>query len=538
MREIANKVLEYMVPVFCIGCLLLLLITFLFRFTDKTILNSVAITPYPADTSINAIIDGSFQSAFGKYISDNFYGHTNAVKIHNQIEYSFFKDGSGDWIQGKDGYLFSRSQSYSFVGGEWANTAEYEEYVEYARAVAYMQDLLNANGKDFVYLITPMKAEVYEDYLPWYMQLIGNKYSDTDKSKHSMIVKAFEECGVNYYDVTEDLKKMRKEEAFDIFSSTGHHWTLTATAIEMEKILNEFESMSKFTEYPQVYVNGINDDFYLYDTDILDVQNVFLPNLADNYNSPIIEYESSDDNVYLYGTSFCGQISGALYQNVENRAFNRLVSEEYFTTSVTYDSSGSKREYYTVDHTPDDIGVMKYINDSNLIIMEQNGGLGIIEPHQKFVNYVISILEADEFSLTGNLLRNTTDISKFELVNFFPLEEWGRWTEGNECTLIVYEDLNSVEKNVYLEMNVSSFAVDQIVEIYLNNNLISTISITEEKHNFRIQLPKEYLLNNENRIQFELQKETVSPEAMGNTGDSRNLGLGFEKLTIIVGGDD
>ena len=318
-------------PVFFTVFLTVLYLCFILRLNNTTGLNGVGLVAFPSDTSIKRMINGSFQTEFEKWLSDNFYGHTFIVKCHNQIEYGVFCDCAGDWIQGKNGYIYSRGQSYLYVAGERANGTSWNDYLAYARSVAEMQKLLAKQGKDFVYLITPIKAEIYPDYLPWYMQLLYQHYADSRNSTHNMLVRALKECGVNYYDVTDDLKTMRKQKQFDIFSKTGHHWTLTAAATEMETILNKFDEMSKYTLYPTVNVTGVNNNLFGTDQDILNLQNVIIPKYAERYNSPDLDIKPTKDSAYIFGTSFGWEISNSLYKDSENRAFNQLIFEEYFT---------------------------------------------------------------------------------------------------------------------------------------------------------------------------------------------------------------
>lgn len=533
----AEKVVNYIVPVGFLTFLIFLLVGVLFRFPNKTSLIGVTLASYPEYSSIEAMMDGTFQTSFGQWISDNFYGHTKIVQYHNQIEYSVFRDGSGDWIQGKDGYLFSRNQSYDYVSGERANINTWDEYLEYAQSVAELQTLLQGLGKDFAYLITPVKAEIYPDYLPWYLKCLYDEYADSESSKHEMLVRALQECGVNYVDVTGDLKAMRESSDFDVFSKTGHHWTLTAAATEMNTIFKQFSEMTSNTEYPVVSVTGITEDLFEIDKDIINLQNVIIPKLSDTYNSPTIEYVPSDDSVYMFGTSFGWEITGSLFQDELNKAFDNFTYEEYFTTVTTFGSDGNKTYSYTMDDTPDDIGIMNYIRKSDLTILEQNGSWGIIDTHKKFVSYVTEALKRGSFSLTGSLLRNT-DASHFELVNFYGLEDWGRWTEGNSCSILIHDSLGEEDEPEYLEMRMNSFAIDQTVEVSLNGEIIDQLYVTTDRTDYRIELPKELLKLGDNTIGFLLSNETTSLKALGNPSDARILGLGFESLHIVVGGEN
>lgn len=537
MKRIVVLFERYIIPVSVIGFLMFLLGAFVFRFTNTTWLVGVMSTPYPPNISFNTVLDGTYQSYFSKWISDNFYKHTEIVKCHNQIEYGVFQDGVGDWIQGEDDYLFSKSQTYTYTGGDYTNINTYEQYLEYASSIAEMQKLLQKDGKDFIFLITPIKAEIYPEYIPWYERNILKRYGKGENSTRKMLIRALEERGVNYYDVTQDLIEMRKNEEFDVYSKTGQHWTLTAAATEMNIIMEQFEKFSMFTNYPRVNVVDIKEELFSIDKDILDLQNVIYPNVADKYTSPLLKMICSNDSAFLFGTSFGWEIAGSFYVNEKVRAWDELVYQEYFVNLTEYGEEGKSTQSYSSNNTPDDLSIMRHINNSNVVIMEQQAQLGIMETHKKFIDYVNEQLKTGYYTMSGDLLRNKTEYSQFDLVNFYDLEGWGRWTQGNDCSVSVYEDIADIESPLYLKMQLGSFAYDQVVDIYLNGECIYTINVSPEKKDYLLELPQELIEHSENRIKFVLSEETASPAQWLHADDDRNLGLGFEELTIVTGGN-
>ena len=537
MKKFAVLFDRYMIPVSFISFLMCLLGAFVFRFANTTALVGVTSTSYLPNISFDTVLDGTYQLSFSKWLSDNFYKYTEIVKCHNQIEYGVFGDGIGDWIQGEDGYLFSKSQTYTYVGGDHANINTYEQYLEYASTIAEVQELLKEDGKDFIFLITPIKAEIYPEYIPWYEKMILKRHGNGENSARKMLIRALEEFGVDYYDVTQDLIEMRKNEEFDVYSKTGQHWTLTATATEMNTIMEQFEKLSTFTKYPRVNVVDIKEQLFGVDKDILDLQNVIYPKVADKYTSPLLEMEFSDDSAFLFGTSFGWEMADSFYTCENVRAWDELVYQQYFTHLSTYGEEGAYTKKYSSNNTSDDLGVMRNIKNSNVIIMEQQAQLGIMETHKKFIDYVNEQLKTGYYTMSGDLLRNKTAYSQFDLVNFYDLEDWGRWTKGNDCTVSLYDDIVDIESPLFLKMRVGSFAYDQMVDVYLNGECIDTINVSQEKQDYLLELPHELIEHRENKIKFVLSEETTSPEQWLQSNDNRNLGLGFEELTIVAGGN-
>ena len=178
---------------------------------------------------------------------------------------------------------------------------------------------------------------------------------------------------------------------------------------------------------------------------------------------------------------------------------------------------------------------MKYIKQSNVIILEQNGCLGIMHTHKKFVDYVVEALNSGYFSLTGSLIRNMADTSHIELTNFSVFEDWGRWSLGNKCSITIHDSLLT-DKALYLKGKFHAFAQNQEVVVSLNSDIIDTITVTQEDQNYMIELPKEKVQGGDNTISFSLSNKVITPREFNNTNDDRHLGLGFVELSIIEGG--
>ena len=148
--------------------------------------------------------------------------------------------------------------------------------------------------------------------------------------------------------------------------------------------------MTAGIDYPQINVVGISDEVCHYDLDILNTQNVLYKHNQDvRYQSPVIEYPKiSDTNVYWFGTSYGALFTIAMYQGVEERAFDSLTFQQYFTGLFTFNEEGLLARDFTAEDTPEDIGVMEHIRDNDLIVMEQQADSGIYPTHIKFVDYV------------------------------------------------------------------------------------------------------------------------------------------------------
>ena len=533
----ASALQHKLIPLLLFGGLIILCVLYILRLPNTVILRgSISSESYPNGISFDSVWEGVWQRQFEKYFSDNFYGKPTTVKCHNQVVYSIFNDCSGDWIQGKDGYLFPKyiSQDVAYAG--FLENNNYYELTAYANKVAQLQHVLRKQEKDFLYVLSPVKTEIYPDYLPWYLRLSYNRYSNLDNSRHRLLIRAFEEAGVNYYDATEDLMNIRGNPVFDAFSKTGMHWTLTATAIEMQKMFESIGERLQYTNLPRIQITEITNDFYDIDKDILYAQNVYIPKVSDHYTSPIISYDESEDSLFLFGTSMCGEITDSLYRDSLNKGFNSLVFQEYFTEVTTCDSSGKIVAQYNKNNTEEDLGVIDHIIASDLVIMEQPAAYGVMETHVKFLDYALECLNDNEYSFYGNLINSSQDNTLIELHSFHGLEDWGRWSEGNECAIIIHDDNIkniTLDGNVTIVIKTRAFAVEQDVAVMINGKEIDVIHVTTNTQEFRVPVAADLITDKDNILSFKLSKETTSPYLLGQSDDSRILGLGFEKLLIV-----
>ncbi len=528
-----KRCIKFYVPVIVGGFLIILLSTFLLRFTNKTVLNGVTLTEYPKNILFQHFYNGNFQNSFEEWLRDNFFGQPFIVKCHNQIEYGIFKDGIGDWIQGREGYLYSREQTFSYTGGEGADKTTDEQYENYVESVYQLQESLQKKGKNFFVLISPTKAEVYPEYLPWNERILLNHYKDSQGSKQKLI-SLFEKYGVNYYDTTNDLISMRKNVKYDVFSKTGHHWTLTATANEMNSVFQNMSYKTPGIEYPMLSVTGITDEVYNTDKDILYLQNTIFPVYSDKYNKPVVEYSNtSKDKVYLFGTSFGWEVMDSLYQNGVKKAFDTVIYQQYFTHSTRYNEDGIVQNLYTQENAPADLGIMEGIKDSNLIIMEQPGIFGVTDTHQKFVDYVNENIDNMYYSLGLDVATATADIAAVEFDGFWPVESWGRWAQEKEASVIFDgNSLQNCESEMALYLNAVSYGQEQEIQVFLNDEWIGTYIMGLSWNDYMIPLPQEKLLPNRNKIMFQMSKDLISPESIGEDGGNRKLGLGFQSIYI------
>lgn len=529
IHAINIRILPYSIVIIC---LIFMVGTFM-RLPHKNVLHGVTLAAYPADFSGKAVWNGTFQSSFDDWIKDNFYKHAEVARFHNQIEYSIFQDGNGIYAQGSDGYCFVKGQIYHYAVGPHAvsDPALYDEYV---KNVAKLQKLCLERGKDFLFLLSPFKEMVYPDKIPWYDKIIAGKYANEPGTAYDLLREALNKYGVHYYELTDDLITMRQSQSdYRVFCNTGEHWTLTAAAYETGNIFKYINESDKFGTYPAVKVDGLTDDRFGFDTDIVAMFNLYQYD-GDVYNSPIIHYPVIDSrNVFMFGSSNGVEIFSSLYRSPENRAYNELTYMHYLSLRVTGNDEGSENVTYREGETIDDMDVMARIRESSLVLLEMPAYPYISEPHNSFVNYAVENFEKGYYTVAGNLIRELPENSGVEFENFYGVEPWGEWTKGQECSVSLTNDLAKFkDTGLILKFSALSFAKAQDLTVCFNGHEIGKADLGTEAGDFSFSIPAKYILPEKNTVSFMLGNETTSPKEQGISEDTRDIGMGFYSLEL------
>lgn len=528
---------QIILPIGVLFFVIFLFLTLCLHINDKNGLESVSVAAEPK-WSIDSAMDGTYQRAWGSWLNDNFLGHTFAVKCHNQLQYSLFRDGNAQWGIGKDFMLFEGSAQNGY-GSVYYHVTEanregfLEELDAYAQTVAQFQEKLAAIGKDFVYLISPMKHEVYTDMLPWNERILAERYSWAFGYLRRSLAQAFDKYGVHYYDMTDDMIAIRETASYEVYPKTGYHWTTTAIANEANTLFENIKDMTPHIDYPQIEVVGVKNQLYPTDRDILLHENVFFGVESDDYQMPIIQIlKRSESPVFYFGTSMGIEMFDALEENGYG-AFDNYIYQHYFTWLFLHcaDEGIQTRQTFVETDPPAALKIMEHIQSSDLIIMEQYAG-HMSYTHPKFLSYVLPNLDYLYYNLGDNAVTYTEDMAGIKLEGFYNLEPKGRWTT-RECSVTVLGDaMKDASSNIDLRLFMSSYYTDQNVEISVNGSQLVVLPVTPEAGEYTITIPAEIICSGENTIEFFLLEPLHSPKEAAGTDDVRFLGLAIESMVL------
>lgn len=526
----SNRV-SIILPSIILSYLIILLMLFIIRYPNKTQLIGFTPKAYPVNIDLKNMYNGTSQIGINQWVNDNFTGHNFIVKCYNQFKYTFLHEGTNGWLLGKEGYIFNSERSYGYVSGVKANINSQDENDEYAMKLRSMQDKLESQGKEFLLYLNPIKDELYTDKLPDSYNFVAEKYLTDENNPKQKLISSLEKFGIHYYDTTNDWKNLKKS-GQTVFHNTGIHPTIDVTTISLNIALQSLNNSVN----PKISIIGSKNLLFAVDKDIFSLQNVFRGIEGEEYNTPVINYEfRSPQNVFIFGTSYGWELVEALYRNEGNHAFNQLCFQEYFTNKAVMDDNGRQSYSYTQNQPIADIGTMEEIRNSNLVIMEQQYAYGIIDTHKKFIDYVNENADNLYYSPDKDIIDYTLDSAAVKYNNFFSKEDWGIWGKGLRSSVTLYSNNRKWNEDCKLNISAKSNLEDHICSVYINNAYIGELELNTQSQNFILNIPKNSLASDVNKIEFYMDGTLQSPFEAGNSDDTRSLGIGINSLILQEG---
>ena len=382
-----NKILKFFLPVLVFSFLLFGAVdTMYFCFKNA----------YPVNIEKHRIFLGEEQKLIDEYVkkSENFLQILKRCK--NQFAISALKSSNDTWLFGKNGVFYSEWQTNFFINGTRSFVDSQTVFDEYAQKISVLESLLKKSGKSFLFLITASKAEIYPEFLPWQESIIYKKYGSKEGSQTELLKSALQKYNVTFYDVAPDIRSLKKELGNSIYYPTGIHWSLRTTAREANTILSKIDSIN--IDSP-VKITNEKLQLYKYDREIFWKYPVLVKPKYD-YRTPELTFDNKSKlSLYMYGTSFLPHLAETFFNSADDRLFNRIIVQEYFRTISTYDDNGYNFRFLAPGTAPDEINLYENIQNSDIVIMEQQGCMGLYqikEPHNRFLDYLIEKFSALE----------------------------------------------------------------------------------------------------------------------------------------------
>lgn len=167
-----------------------------------------------------------FFDQLNDYFSDNFAFRQNLIEADAIIKKNVFRQsGNEKVIVGSKGYLFFSETLDDYLG---QNTLSKREIYSCGRVLSLLQENVEQNNRQFLFVIAPNKNSLYPEYMPKrYIKI-------SDNNNYRLLQAEMKKEHIN----TVDLKKMFIDSGKEVYHKLDSHWNNQGAAMGCNAILN------------------------------------------------------------------------------------------------------------------------------------------------------------------------------------------------------------------------------------------------------------------------------------------------------------
>lgn len=271
-------------------------------FHEEPLHGGVIIASKP-EYSSSGWLTGEYQADMEKFINDNIGFRPFLVRLHNQIQFSLFKQASAKGVViGKDNYLFEQAYIDAYHGQYFLGEKNLINKVE---ALKELQTELGKSGKTLIVVLPPGKASFYPEYFPK-----NTKGEATDSTFYKAYSKLLPAYGVNCFDVNKWFLQMKDTTQHILYPQYGIHWSEYGAAIAADSLIQQVERLSG-RNLPELKITDIRKQNYSEgtDNDIEWGMNLLKSLPSQTLSYPTIEWDyagTDTTNMLVIGDSFTG----------------------------------------------------------------------------------------------------------------------------------------------------------------------------------------------------------------------------------------
>jgi len=307
--------------------------------------------------SYESWFNGSFQHEFESYFNQHFGFRNKLVRLHNQINFSFFKKASTHGvIVGKDNYLFEESYIDSYTGADFIGKAKIAKNVKQLERI-YKH--LKEHHTELLIIIAPGKAYFYPEYIPPYLL----KHT-ADSTNYKSYLEALTKSNIPLIDFNAYFMALKNTTEMVIYPKTGIHWSQGILPYVADSILKKSAQLLN-RQLNQVVIdqsNIITDTADKQDADIEKSMNLICNIEIPQMNYPSWHYENDSHHnkpkMIAIGDSFWWQL------------FNSKISKKVFDkASFWYYYKSIFPQSLTKTISTEDIDALFEIEQTDLVII-------------------------------------------------------------------------------------------------------------------------------------------------------------------------
>jgi hypothetical protein len=270
--------------------------------------------PAPAPLSLSSFLSGEMQKSISSNFGRSLPVFNVSVRAKNQFLYSLFRaSGAPGTVVAEQDQLYQQPSIDSLC--KFPAPASPESLNAWAEKIRTIQNILDAKGKNFVYLITPTKAVTYPQYLPRRMSCPAVKAGVTNRL--APMRRALDANGVRYVDGPALVADAKAKYPIELFARGGTHWNLLGGALAAQSITRALpHSPLGQYEFDWAPIERAQET----DRDLLDLLNLLWPD--DHYPTAIVKGRDTQSpcaeapRMLAIGASFLFQVDFAFAQAV------------------------------------------------------------------------------------------------------------------------------------------------------------------------------------------------------------------------------
>ncbi|MGN0693257.1 MAG: hypothetical protein ACI4K7_12975 [Oscillospiraceae bacterium] len=177
-----------------------------FAFSDN--IDDEPPSPITEDGSVNESLADETES----YLSEKFPLRGKMLSALSAIRCNIFSTGSAEVVKGRSGYYYYKDEIDVYTG---AVSLSDREVCSAARYLYLIDEYCQSHDIQFLFAPAPDKAQVYPEYLPYYVR--SSEENDLDK-----LFAALDESDVAYCRLSDVLHEDTPE--YDLYLKTDTHW--------------------------------------------------------------------------------------------------------------------------------------------------------------------------------------------------------------------------------------------------------------------------------------------------------------------------
>lgn len=381
------------VPAFVLCFFVMLLYPLYGGFIDENLtLSGVTSTTTRQPFSVEAAMDGSYQSSLNSWMESNFAGRKALIKIRSQLLFSLGKESpNNNVVIGKDNYLFESGYILTELGISRVTDPNYFE--DLMNKLTQLDRILQENGKELYLFITPSKAYFCKDKIPGVY--LEDSDDNLEANDYTEFLRYLKETDLHYFDSRSYIESLQGEEIeAPVYYPTGIHWS-SSYGYRAAKAFSEYISETGKWTLSKIEIEETPCESPVWpDADLYQSLNLIAEPKGVQYftNNITVVEDGQHPNVFVRGGSFLGQ------------SINGLIQAGMFGKDVHFENNYYFLNRYTETDTLesftayDDFREMpELLAQSDIIILEVNeaaisrmsfGFLDYLLEHPEWLNYL------------------------------------------------------------------------------------------------------------------------------------------------------